>query len=67
MGNFVIYIDQIGEYRWYLKAENNRKIADSGEGYRSRNDCEEGIRLVKRMAAKSKVEKQPPVEPLIAN
>ena len=59
MGVFTIYIDQAGEFRWYLSAENNRKIADSGEGYRSRQDCEDGIRLVKKMAAKAKIESPP--------
>jgi uncharacterized protein YegP (UPF0339 family) len=40
-------------------AENNQKIADSGEGYRSRKDCEDGIRLVKRMASKAKIDAPP--------
>lgn len=56
MGTFIVYADQAGEFRWYLMAENNRKIAESGEGYRSRQDCEDGIRLLKRMAPKAKVE-----------
>ena len=56
MGTFIVYADQVGEFRWYLMAENNRKIAESGEGYRSRQDCEDGIRLLKRMAPKAKVE-----------
>lgn len=59
MGIFTIYIDQNGEFRWHLTAENNEKIADSGEGYRSRQDCENGIRLVKRMAPKAKIEAPP--------
>jgi uncharacterized protein YegP (UPF0339 family) len=59
MGVFTIYIDQNGEFRWHLMAENNRKIADSGEGYRSRRDCEDGIRLVKQMASKARVESPP--------
>ena len=56
MGTFIVYADQVGEFRWYLMAENNRKIAESGEGYRSRQDCEDGIRLLKRMVPKAKVE-----------
>jgi uncharacterized protein YegP (UPF0339 family) len=67
MGTFVIYIDQIGEYRWYLMAENSRKIADSGDGYRSRDDCEDSISELRRLSAKSRVEKLPSVETLIAN
>lgn len=60
MGSFVIYIDQVGEFRWYLKAENNRKLADSGEGFRSRQDCEDSIRLLKRLAPKAKIEQPAP-------
>jgi uncharacterized protein YegP (UPF0339 family) len=56
MGNFVMYIDHAGEFRWYLMAENGRKIADSGEGYRVRQDCEDAIKLVKRLAQKAKIE-----------
>ena len=59
MSTFVVYIDNAGEFRWYLMAENSEKIADSAEGYRSRQDCENGIRLVKRMAPKAKVEAPP--------
>jgi uncharacterized protein YegP (UPF0339 family) len=66
MGTFVIYIDHAGEYRWYLMANNNEKIADSSEGYKARADCEHGIQLVKRMASKSKVQTPAPrVETLI--
>jgi uncharacterized protein YegP (UPF0339 family) len=58
MGTFVVYIDNAGEFRRYLMAENHN-IADSAEGYRSRQDCENGIRLVKRMAPKAKLEAPP--------
>lgn len=43
---FTIYKDGVGEFRWRLRAANNRIIADSGEGYASRADCQAGIRLV---------------------
>lgn len=35
-----IYKDHAGEWRWYLKAANGDKLADSGEGYRNKSDCE---------------------------
>ena len=38
------------EWRWRLRAQNGRIIADSGEGYRNRADAEHGIVLVKRSA-----------------
>lgn len=42
-----IYRDAANQYRWYLKAANNRKIANSGEGYNNRTDCLAAIHLVK--------------------
>ena len=43
-----IYKDDAGEWRWRLKHNSNGEIiADSGEGYVSRADCEHGIDLVK--------------------
>ncbi len=43
---FWIYIDKAGQWRWYLTAANNRKIADSGEGYINKQDCLGAIGLV---------------------
>lgn len=43
---FYVYKDARGEHRWYLVAGNNRKIADSGEGYQNEADCVSAIRLV---------------------
>lgn len=65
MGTFVMYIDHAGEYRWYLMANNNEKIADSAEGYKAREDCEHGIKLMKRLAPKAKVQGPARVETLI--
>lgn len=44
---FEIYKDGDGEWRWRLKASNGEIIADSGEGYKNKADCEHGIDLVK--------------------
>lgn len=44
---FYIYKDNQGYWRWYLNAANNRKIADSGEGYNNKQDCLSAIDLVK--------------------
>lgn len=35
------------DYRWRLVADNGRTIADSGEGYRNKLDCQHGIDLVR--------------------
>lgn len=43
---FEIYRDNSDEYRWRLKSTNGKIIADSGEGYKNKSDCEYGIDLV---------------------
>lgn len=48
---FKLYKDVAGEWRWTLYAGNHEKIADSGEGYHNRSDCEHGIELVKGSAS----------------
>ncbi|MEH3143933.1 MAG: DUF1508 domain-containing protein [Methylobacterium frigidaeris] len=44
---FEIYRDAPGQWRWRLRAENGEVVADSGEGYVRREDCEHGIALVR--------------------
>lgn len=48
---YYIYKDVSGQWRWYLSAANNRKIANSGEGYHNKQDCLAAITLVKGSAA----------------
>ena len=45
--SFLIYKDQAGEYRWRYQASNTKIIADSGEGYHNKKDCEHGLNLVR--------------------
>ncbi|MGH8727993.1 MAG: YegP family protein [Burkholderiales bacterium] len=42
-----MYPDIRGEWRWYLQSANGRKLADSGEGYKNKQDCFAAIELVK--------------------
>lgn len=42
-----IYRDANSHWRWYLLSGNNRKIANSGEGYFNRSDCLAAVTLVK--------------------
>jgi uncharacterized protein YegP (UPF0339 family) len=42
------YKDSANEWRWRIQAENNRIIADSGEGYKNRVDCEHAVDLLKQ-------------------
>lgn len=45
-----VYQDVNGHWRWTLYAANTRKIANSGEGYFNKADCEWAINLVKGSA-----------------
>lgn len=53
---FFIYRDAVHQYRWRFYAPNNRIIAESGEGYVNRADCEHAILLVKRHSPTATVE-----------
>ena len=52
IARFQLYQDEKGEFRWRLRANNNKIIADSGEGYKKKNDCLEGIFLAKKLIEK---------------
>jgi uncharacterized protein YegP (UPF0339 family) len=47
---FYVYTDSAGEWRWRLRASNDKIIADSGEGYYSQSGCEEAVARVQREA-----------------
>jgi uncharacterized protein YegP (UPF0339 family) len=38
-----VYKDVNGQWRWYLRATNGRRIATSGEGYYNKQDCLDAI------------------------
>lgn len=40
--NFEFYADKAGEYRWRLRASNGKILGDSGEGYKTLQDCQHG-------------------------
>ena len=42
---YVVYKDQANQWRWTLYAANNKKLANSGEGYLNKGDCEHGLQL----------------------
>jgi uncharacterized protein YegP (UPF0339 family) len=50
MAKFIKYKDSAGEWRWRFRANNNKIIADSAEGYKNKSDCEAAIKLVKEQA-----------------
>lgn len=55
MAKFWMEKDKAGEWRWALLADNNRTIADSGEGYGRRDSCLDAISRVKRDALSASV------------
>lgn len=59
MGNpkFQIYKDRAGEFRFRLVSGNGQIIA-TGEGYTSKQACENGVAAVKRDASNASVEHQ---------
>lgn len=52
---FEVYEDKAEEWRWRFRASNGKIIADSGEGYKNKQDCLHGIDLVKREAPTAKI------------
>ena len=55
-GTFEVYKDKGGEFRWRLRAVNKQVIATSGQGYKEKRDCINGIESVKKNAVDAKVE-----------
>lgn len=47
---FELYEDNAGEWRWRLVAANGNIIADSGEGYSTKQGAQRGIESVKKSA-----------------
>jgi uncharacterized protein YegP (UPF0339 family) len=40
---FEVFMDAKGHYRWRFKAKNNKIVADSGEGYTTKQNLKKGI------------------------
>jgi uncharacterized protein YegP (UPF0339 family) len=53
---FHVYRDNKNEYRWRLVAANGKIIADSGEGYNTKQSCKDGSDLVKGAGAAPVIE-----------
>lgn len=51
---FEVYADKRGEYRFRLKAKNGQIIA-TGEGYKAKASCKNGIASIKKNAVDSKI------------
>ena len=48
---FELYEDSAGDYRWRLRHSNGNIVADSGEGYASKQKAKQGIESVKQNAS----------------
>lgn len=46
--HFHVYQDAAGEWRWRLRANNGRTIADGAEGYASERNCNRAVQRVIR-------------------
>lgn len=52
---FEVFQDSAGEWRWRLIAANGHIIADSGEGYQSKQGAQRGIQSVQENAPQADV------------
>lgn len=48
---FELYRDRGDEWRWRLRHDNGNIVADSGEGYATKQKAEQGIESVKSNAS----------------
>lgn len=55
MAKFEIYRDARDEFRWRFQANNGKVLAESGEGYLNRVNCEHGIILIKQEAGNATI------------
>lgn len=53
---FEVYEDKGKEYRWRAKSPNGQIVAASGSSYEAKSDCEKAVAMIKKGAAKAKVE-----------
>ena len=56
MAVFHTFKDTAGNWRWHLKANNGRIIADSGEGYESLTGVREAAQRVKDLAPNAEID-----------
>ena len=52
---FELYVDRAGKHRWRLVHDNGNILADSGEGYATRQKARQGLKSVKRNAPEATV------------
>lgn len=55
---FELYRDSADEWRWRLVATNGNIVADSSEGYASKQGAKRGIQSVKRIAPEADIRRE---------
>ncbi|MBL8961571.1 MAG: DUF1508 domain-containing protein [Gemmatimonadetes bacterium] len=50
-GHYAIYVDRAGKYRWRLHNDAGQNVANSGQGFDSRADCEAELRWMRQRAS----------------
>lgn len=53
MAHFEIFKNKKGQYRWRLRANNNKIVADSAESYVRKSACMRGIEILKSQSSQS--------------
>ncbi len=53
MAQFEVYRDNARLFRWQLRDDSNRIVAESSEGFHNRSDCENAVNLVRNIAPKA--------------
>jgi uncharacterized protein YegP (UPF0339 family) len=53
---FQLYRDETDEWRWRLVHDNGNVIADSGEGYATKQKAQQGLRSVRQNAPDAEAE-----------
>lgn len=64
--NFEVYVDKAGMWRWTLRHDNGNIIADSAQGYASRENCMVGLNSVKTNAPSAPIVEKPVDKPVAA-
>jgi len=53
---FEIYLDRAARYRWRLRRPDTQIVADSGQGYATREECEADLRWIRTAASQAPIE-----------
>jgi uncharacterized protein len=56
VATFQVYLDKAKKFRWRLLKNNGEIVADSGEGYDTREQCETDLRWIQAEVGSAKVE-----------